>query len=876
MTSKTIAVVWASGPLSGTVRVKEGTLGAARIVVGNGSADADRFTISSAGPCRLEIEVRDARLAPGPNATMVTVSMQEKPFTLFLRDVTSDTPIFIPAYGVAVTEAGDERSYAEIEDANTARGLRTALQRIASEPEETYENAAAHTRSMVVPTWLGLSRDMRLFEVAHREVFGCGIEVIPRFHGELVRIPETGDKDVKYAFCMGRGIACVSRIGRRLEEGYLPILRSTAADDDVEYSLTAFAGLEKSALTAANLRGTHFLVADGHAAGHMFTEAQQEEFDHLRADEDNPAEETVLCVRAEAVNTAAVPRYAWFKSARPDVWPEPEGRPALDGRTGLSAFPSSGRVYCVTRLNGTPMPQSEVAVLLQPGERVVVEFFLPHRPISAERAAALARADFDQRLAECRAFWSEKLASGARITVPERVIDEMVKAGLLHLDMVAYGREPQGTIAPTIGVYSPIGSESAPIIQFLDSMGRHDVARRALGYFLEKQHDDGFMQNFGGYMLETGPALWSMGEHYRYTRDDAWVRAISDKLVKACEYMLAWRRRNMREELRGRGYGLQEGKVADPPDAFHSFMLNGYASLGMSRVAEMLERVDPDESERWAAEAAAFKEDIRAALLDAMARSPVVPLGDGSWVPSVPPWAEGTGPMALYAEPGEWFTHGTFLARDTLLGAAYLILQEVLDPCEEAADFLLRWHCELGCVRNVGLSQPYYCRHDYAHLRRGEVAAFLKTYYSGLTSLADRETYTWWEHFFHVSPHKTHEEAWFLMQTRWMLWMEQGETLRLLPGVPRAWLEHGKRIELRDVATYFGPARLTVRSLVDDGVIEAAVDCGGERRPKSVLLRLPHPEGRKALGVEGGQYDERMEMVRIDDFGGSARVTVRF
>ena len=58
-----------------------------------------------------------------------------------------------------------------------------------------------------------------------------------------------------------------------------------------------------------------------------------------------------------------------------------------------------------------------------------------------------------------------------------------------------------------------------------------------------------------------------------------------------------------------------------------------------------------------------------------------------------------------------------------------------------------------------------------------------------MAGLADRETYTFWEHYFHASPHKTHEEGWFLMQTRWMLWLEDGDTLKLLPGVPRAWLE---------------------------------------------------------------------------------------
>lgn len=148
----------------------------------------------------------------------------------------------------------------------------------------------------------------------------------------------------------------------------------------------------------------------------------------------------------------------------------------------------------------------------------------------------------------------------------------MIQAGLLHLDLVAYGLEQKGTLTSTIGVYSAIGSESSPIIQFFDSMGWHDVARRALQYFLDKQHEDGFMQNFGGYMLETGAVLWSLGEHYRYTRDEVWVRQVAPKVLKSCEYLLKWRQRNQREELRGKGYSLLEGKTADLEDPFHSFI----------------------------------------------------------------------------------------------------------------------------------------------------------------------------------------------------------------------------------------------------------------------------------------------------------------
>ena len=127
--------------------------------------------------------------------------------------------------------------------------------------------------------------------------------------------------------------------------------------------------------------------------------------------------------------------------------------------------------------------------------------------------------------------------------MPEPRVNEMMQAGLLHLDLVCYGLEPDGSVAATIGGYNPIGSESSPIIQYLDSAGWPDLARRSLDFFLDLQHENGFMQNFGDYMLETGAALWTMGEHFRYTRDLEWVKQIKEKLLKSCNFMLEWRER---------------------------------------------------------------------------------------------------------------------------------------------------------------------------------------------------------------------------------------------------------------------------------------------------------------------------------------------
>jgi hypothetical protein len=231
-----------------------------------------------------------------------------------------------------------------------------------------------------------------------------------------------------------------------------------------------------------------------------------------------------------------------------------------------------------------------------------------------------------------------------------------------------------------------------------------------------------------------------MGEHYRYTRDDEWVKQIEPKLLKACEFMLKWRQRNQRDDLRGKGYGLMEGKVADPEDPYHSFMLNGYAYLGMSRVAEMLQLVDPAAARKWQGEADAFKADIRAAFAEAMAKSPVVPLGDGTWCPTAPPWVEYRGPLSLYADGGRWFTHGSTVSRDSLLGPLYLVFQEVLDSKEQATDFLLNFHSELMTQRNAAFMQPYYSRHSTIHLQRGEVKPFLKAYYNTVAALTGRHT----------------------------------------------------------------------------------------------------------------------------------------
>jgi len=810
--------------------------------------------------------------------SLVAVGTDRGGFSLWPDEVSSAHPVVLTHLGVSVSTGDDRRPYAELVDA-VRRGGRTALQQIAEAPEDSFADAAARSRDLAGPIWLGLGRDFRTFAASYRSVgSGRGSErlwdwIAPQWHGQGVVLPEDDRGPTRYQYMVGRGLSSQQQIVRRLRNGVLPVLEADITDGPLTYHTTSWVGLERSTLTAANNHGTDFLLADGRSAGHMFTPEQQARFDALEAGH-APEEETVFHTRIEVANHGTAPRHAFVALPLPYAT---EGHlptdHSFDPVTGTSAY-SADRVFGIFRVNGEPAPQQELSIVVPPGATLRVDIAVPHRPVSSERAAALAAQDLDAALAAVVTYWEERLTQAATIEVPEPRITEMVAAGLLHLDLVAYGTEPDGTLAPTIGVYAPIGSESGPIIQFFDSMGWSDVAARSLQYFLDKQHDDGFMQNFGGYMLETEAALWSFGEHWRYTRDRSWLAGVAPGITAAVEYIL--RNREQQRRPGGQRHGLIVGKTADPEDPFAAYMLNGFAHVGISRAAEMMAELDPELAARWQSEATRLRDDIRASLTEAVAASPVVPLGDGTWSRTAPPWADHPGPLALSRSGERWFTHGYNAARDTLLGPLWLATQEVLEPDEQLTTELLEYHSDVFFHDNAAFSQPYYSTHQLTHLRRGEVKEFLTPYYAVLSALADRETYSFWEHYFHASPHKTHEEGWFLMQTRWMLYLEQGATLRLFPGIPRAWLAAGQRIVLDGVRSYFGALGATAEVSEDGQLVEVAVDLDPERRPERLAVRLPHPDGPRSAAVSSGTWDMATETVSVEVTEPTVRLQVRW
>lgn len=173
-----IAIEWRGGRPHGEVQVSDGRLLSLSLLAGSGWAgEGNRFSSATEGPFRLKLSLEGVPRRYTTNPTIVSIATEKHAFSFLLRDVDRRFPISIPEYGVVVTAADDGRSAAEIEATVAKGGGRTRLQQIEREPEESFEGAAAEVRRMSCHTWLGLSRNMRIFAVGEKLDW-----IEPRFH----------------------------------------------------------------------------------------------------------------------------------------------------------------------------------------------------------------------------------------------------------------------------------------------------------------------------------------------------------------------------------------------------------------------------------------------------------------------------------------------------------------------------------------------------------------------------------------------------------------------------------------------------------------------------------------------------------------------
>ena len=242
--------------------------------------------------------------------------------------------------------------------------------------------------------------------------------------------------------------------------------------------------------------------------------------------------------------------------------------------------------------------------------------------------------------------------------------------------------------------------------------------------------------------------LWCLGEHYWYTRDGEWLKHASPSIIKACEWIIQQRQRTIEtaktNSLRAIEKGLlPQGRLEDIGDWRSWLSTNVYTWWGMQNAAAALAQENIPEGTRLLEEAERYKQDIQAAFLEAMHRSPVVRLRDGRWIPHVPSdvhrrgrsfgWITETleGPIHVVRcgllEP--WDLLSTWIIQDF---EDNLYLSEQFGYNLTGAEFERYWFSRGGISMQANLlcnPIPYLLRDQPKHFLRAYFNAFATSYF---------------------------------------------------------------------------------------------------------------------------------------------------
>ncbi|MCX8108764.1 MAG: hypothetical protein N3G20_08170, partial [Verrucomicrobiae bacterium] len=500
-------------------------------------------------------------------------------------------------------------------------------------------------------------------------------------------------------------------------------------------------------------------------------------------------------------------------------------------------------------------------------------------------------------------YWNCAIQSAMQIEVPDPLLNDLIRSSRVRCLIDARNEAEGERVAAWIAAmsYGPLESEAHSVIRGMDFMGHSDFARRSLDYFIRRYNTNGFLTT-GYTTFGTGWHLWTVGEHWRLTRDTNWLRANLNELVRVGHWVLRQTDKTRRFTESGkpvRGFGLMPPGVLADWNAFaQHFCMSAYYSAGLRELGLAAAALGhPDAQLFKSAGDELARATLRAFEANA-AEAPVVALRNGTWVPFYPAQAHTPG-MVGRSFPGE--DAGRSWAYNVELGAHQMVPAGVLSPHAPLTTLMLE-HMEdvyflqsgwfdypaadnerdwfnLGGFAKV---QPFYCRNAEIYAMRDEAKPFLRTYFNSVASLLNEEVLTFWEHFNHSGAwDKTHETGYFLYQTRIMLVQERGEDLWLAPLVPARWLCHGRQIEVRNAPTFFGAVSYSILSHSAGEFIEARVippDC---KPPRYVVIRFRHPDSKPVREVRLVGEKRSVELVdestvRVKPHGKPFTILARF
>ncbi len=825
------------------------------------------------------LKVLYAEHPPGSNdRTILTIRAGQAPaFGVAVDDVSERAGVYVKPLGIFLGDAALGETFARWRESGAWRPGEDIVSRTSRQGEQTLARATAEIPALSLTARSShphhSDRYIPLGVTGSREKYGLdavGSVFISKrgakaMKEDLGRMLWEGD-EIEYNLATGAAADFRERaqgVHQSLLDDYLPLVTTQWQTDSVDYQEQAYATMLEAPLDERRLRGDEpsllFLKLTASNSGPDSRPARA--WLHIEPAEKFELKDGLLLGLANQAGSYARPRL----------------RAALEAEQGkleLHALPLGASYAGESVLWTVSVPARESRTLY---------LKIPFRTMeSAEQQATVRRARYSARLEETLDYWRKVTSGGMQLHVPDREFNSFFRAGLQHI-LVSIERDLSTGfyICPCATYdYNEFANETMIQARLLDQRGLHDVAWKCLQPYVELQGSHPFPGNFkdgsaifhgvrvdadhdythGGYNLNHGWVLWTLGEHYLFTRDRDWLRGIMPRMLRAANWIISERRATMQRESDGSPlpeYGLlPAGQLEDNEEWQYWFAVNGCAYRGLNAAAEAVADLDPAQGERLKREAAAYREDIRQAAFRAMASAPVVRLRDGTSVPLIPPR------VCLHGRDYGWI-------RNVLYGAETLVDCGVFTPDEPIATWILEDYEDNLFMAEDSLSIPdrdWFSRGGVAlqpnlvntfesYLERDQLPQTLRALYNtfAISYYPDVDAFTEWVPTLGIGGgpfYKTSDEAAFLTHLRLLLVREAGDKLYLDSGAPRAWFLPGRSIDVQRAATFFGELGFRIESHVEQGFVKAEVSPPQRNRPSQVVLRLRHPEGRKMTRVE--------------------------
>lgn len=441
------------------------------------------------------------------------------------------------------------------------------------------------------------------------------------------------------------------------------------------------------------------------------------------------------------------------------------------------------------------------------------------------------------------------------------------------------------------------------------SDGDFSDGRGSLEWAAAMRHDMGYSHD--GTHASTGRLLFAMAERFFLTGDRAWFERNRARLQAAADWIIRQRRDYMkdvsnRDQLHVAGLMPPSmiGDYAIPTCDWHWYYVANVLDLqGLHRFADALSQIDPPAGQKYREEAEAFRKDIRRTAEREAALAPVRLGRDGMYHSYLPRMAYSAGLTGPEIGAPQFPENDLFLSAMPLsepfgvLDANDPRMIDELDVVEELGTSVdaVRKREEERKTKGLPANDAWFW-HTYVILPKGshnanifllqdDVPNFLRFFLNAYASMvgADGKLWEHW-HLGNFDPCAAPDNGtagWVMENFRNMLVMEQGDSLWIARATPRAWLEQGKKIAIRNAPTCFGTTAYSIVSDAAHGRIAANIELPSRTPPKEVLLRLRHPKATpiKSVTVNGqacSDFDPAKEVVRLHDLKGEVKVEARY